>query len=232
MSSENKCSWFATHRTNLTHECLVPDHVGGGIMQPERRRTLWRRTGGVGRLAALHWYARRRTDVYWILREIGIKPFGAHFTSWTNNGSEYLQPVEMIRNGHHTTGDAGGEVVWSEPGGSVRSPEKRKRVVRLWCDGWWVSVRALPTYSSLSGSLNCFFTHVFSCNWPLVHTRGPTGGGSMLMLASCAHTLSRWQRDVKPFQRDVKPFHRNGVREYLKLRFSLNDISVVSFTFK
>uniref|UniRef100_G3Q5K4 ethanolamine-phosphate cytidylyltransferase n=1 Tax=Gasterosteus aculeatus aculeatus TaxID=481459 RepID=G3Q5K4_GASAC len=41
----------------------------------------------------------------------------------------------MIRNGHHTTGDAGGEVVWSEPGGSVRSPEKRKRVVRLWCDG-------------------------------------------------------------------------------------------------
>lgn len=40
-------------------------------------------------------------------------------------------PVEMIKNGHHAAEQD--EADCSKP---VRSPEKRKRVVRLWCDGW------------------------------------------------------------------------------------------------
>ncbi|PWA16964.1 hypothetical protein CCH79_00012697 [Gambusia affinis] len=41
----------------------------------------------------------------------------------------------MIKNGHHDTKDQSGEAGCSKPGASACSPEKRKRVVRLWCDG-------------------------------------------------------------------------------------------------
>ncbi|XP_070776445.1 ethanolamine-phosphate cytidylyltransferase isoform X4 [Enoplosus armatus] len=41
----------------------------------------------------------------------------------------------MIKNGHHATNDQQEDAGCSKPGGSVCSPEKRKRVVRLWCDG-------------------------------------------------------------------------------------------------
>ncbi|XP_068585049.1 ethanolamine-phosphate cytidylyltransferase [Cebidichthys violaceus] len=41
----------------------------------------------------------------------------------------------MMKNGHHATAEEPGDAGWSKPSGSVRSPEKRKRVVRLWCDG-------------------------------------------------------------------------------------------------
>uniref|UniRef100_A0AAQ6A4S4 ethanolamine-phosphate cytidylyltransferase n=1 Tax=Amphiprion ocellaris TaxID=80972 RepID=A0AAQ6A4S4_AMPOC len=42
----------------------------------------------------------------------------------------------MIKNGHHATGsDQRDEAGSSKPGASACSPEKRKRVVRLWCDG-------------------------------------------------------------------------------------------------
>ncbi|XP_068177768.1 ethanolamine-phosphate cytidylyltransferase [Antennarius striatus] len=37
----------------------------------------------------------------------------------------------MIKNGHHANEEAGS----TEPGGSACSPAKRKRVVRVWCDG-------------------------------------------------------------------------------------------------
>lgn len=41
----------------------------------------------------------------------------------------------MIKNGHHTTSEPGKD---AEPDrdGIGRSPEKRKRTVRVWCDGW------------------------------------------------------------------------------------------------
>lgn len=41
----------------------------------------------------------------------------------------------MIKNGHHATDEQRDEAGYSKPGGSVCSPDKRKRVVRLWCDG-------------------------------------------------------------------------------------------------
>lgn len=41
----------------------------------------------------------------------------------------------MIKNGHHVTKDQSEEAGCSKPGASACSPEKRKRVVRLWCDG-------------------------------------------------------------------------------------------------
>ncbi|XP_006635464.1 ethanolamine-phosphate cytidylyltransferase [Lepisosteus oculatus] len=40
----------------------------------------------------------------------------------------------MIKNGHHATKESGNEV-GAGPGGTAGSPEKRKRVVRVWCDG-------------------------------------------------------------------------------------------------
>uniref|UniRef100_UPI003AAB4C94 ethanolamine-phosphate cytidylyltransferase isoform X3 n=1 Tax=Centroberyx gerrardi TaxID=166262 RepID=UPI003AAB4C94 len=40
----------------------------------------------------------------------------------------------MIKNGHHAANDQGSEA-GAKPGNSACSPEKRKRVVRLWCDG-------------------------------------------------------------------------------------------------
>ncbi|XP_071381235.1 ethanolamine-phosphate cytidylyltransferase isoform X1 [Centroberyx affinis] len=40
----------------------------------------------------------------------------------------------MIKNGHHAANDQGSEA-GAKPGDSACSPEKRKRVVRLWCDG-------------------------------------------------------------------------------------------------
>lgn len=63
------------------------------------------------------------------------------------------EPAEMIKNGHHATEQD--EAGCSEP---VRSPEKRKRVVRLWCDGWWVSVPAadlLSVVGLLNASIFC-----------------------------------------------------------------------------
>uniref|UniRef100_A0A3B4EWL6 ethanolamine-phosphate cytidylyltransferase n=2 Tax=Haplochromini TaxID=319058 RepID=A0A3B4EWL6_9CICH len=41
----------------------------------------------------------------------------------------------MIRNGHHATSEPREEADCTKPGSSACSPEKRKRVVRLWCDG-------------------------------------------------------------------------------------------------
>uniref|UniRef100_A0A4W6CHY4 ethanolamine-phosphate cytidylyltransferase n=1 Tax=Lates calcarifer TaxID=8187 RepID=A0A4W6CHY4_LATCA len=41
----------------------------------------------------------------------------------------------MIKNGHHAADNQEDEAGCCKPGGSVCSPEKRKRVVRLWCDG-------------------------------------------------------------------------------------------------
>ncbi|XP_008408685.1 ethanolamine-phosphate cytidylyltransferase isoform X2 [Poecilia reticulata] len=41
----------------------------------------------------------------------------------------------MIKNGHYANEDQSGEAGCSLPGTSACSPEKRKRVVRLWCDG-------------------------------------------------------------------------------------------------
>ncbi|XP_039860401.1 ethanolamine-phosphate cytidylyltransferase isoform X2 [Simochromis diagramma] len=41
----------------------------------------------------------------------------------------------MIRNGHHATSEHREEADCTKPGSSACSPEKRKRVVRLWCDG-------------------------------------------------------------------------------------------------
>ncbi|MBN3313524.1 PCY2 cytidylyltransferase, partial [Atractosteus spatula] len=40
----------------------------------------------------------------------------------------------MIKNGHHATKESGNDV-GARPGGTAGSPEKRKRVVRVWCDG-------------------------------------------------------------------------------------------------
>ncbi|XP_029307374.1 ethanolamine-phosphate cytidylyltransferase isoform X1 [Cottoperca gobio] len=41
----------------------------------------------------------------------------------------------MIKNGHHATDDQQDDAGCCEPGGSVCSPEKGTRNVRLWCDG-------------------------------------------------------------------------------------------------
>uniref|UniRef100_A0A3Q3B8C1 ethanolamine-phosphate cytidylyltransferase n=1 Tax=Kryptolebias marmoratus TaxID=37003 RepID=A0A3Q3B8C1_KRYMA len=41
----------------------------------------------------------------------------------------------MIKNGHHAASAQGEEAGRSQPGEPACSPEKRKRVVRLWCDG-------------------------------------------------------------------------------------------------
>ncbi|KAI3352879.1 hypothetical protein L3Q82_019456 [Scortum barcoo] len=41
----------------------------------------------------------------------------------------------MIKNGHHADSDQRDDAGCSKPAASACSPEKRKRVVRLWCDG-------------------------------------------------------------------------------------------------
>lgn len=40
----------------------------------------------------------------------------------------------MIKNGHFS--EQRDEAGRSKPGASGCNPEKRKRVVRVWCDGW------------------------------------------------------------------------------------------------
>lgn len=47
-----------------------------------------------------------------------------------------FEAIKMIKNGHHAEEEQREEdSVCGTPGGSACSPEKRKRVVRLWCDG-------------------------------------------------------------------------------------------------
>ena len=41
----------------------------------------------------------------------------------------------MIKNGHHTSSEQGIES-GAKQGDLACSPEKRKRSVRVWCDGW------------------------------------------------------------------------------------------------
>jgi len=48
-----------------------------------------------------------------------------------------VKELDMIKNGHHASDEEGlGAAV--KPGDAACSPEKRKRVVRVWCDGWYV----------------------------------------------------------------------------------------------
>lgn len=47
----------------------------------------------------------------------------------------------MIKNGHHHQhqgGTAAGKDAVMTPGAAACSPEKRRRRIRVWCDGWWV----------------------------------------------------------------------------------------------
>lgn len=48
---------------------------------------------------------------------------------------------KMIKNGHHHQhqgSTAAGTDAGMTPGAAAYSPEKRRRRVRVWCDGWWV----------------------------------------------------------------------------------------------
>jgi len=67
-----------------------------------------------------------------------VKYFETHTTPRANTSAEYSESLEMIKNGHHATSEQRGDVAESQQprGASGCSPEKRKRVVRLWCDGW------------------------------------------------------------------------------------------------
>lgn len=49
--------------------------------------------------------------------------------------------LEMIKNGHHhyQMNPAAGKDAGTSPGAAACSPEKRRRRIRLWCDGWWES---------------------------------------------------------------------------------------------
>lgn len=48
----------------------------------------------------------------------------------------------MIKNGHHhnhhQVNTAAGKDAGTTPGATACSPEKRRRRIRVWCDGWWV----------------------------------------------------------------------------------------------
>lgn len=70
----------------------------------------------------------------------------------------------MIKNGHHATDDQQGEAGCCKPGTSAHSPEKRKRVVRLWCDGWWVSVPAPERYTHVCTRLLHVYFPQFASN--------------------------------------------------------------------
>lgn len=42
----------------------------------------------------------------------------------------------MIKNGHHQESATTGRDAALTPGAAARSPEKRRRRIRVWCDGW------------------------------------------------------------------------------------------------
>lgn len=82
------------------------------------------------------------------------------------SGSPCLHPKaptetpRMIKNGHHHHQVNAGAVkdAAATPGAAACSPEKRRRKIRVWCDGWWVIYRIISsvTGSSKAASIICF----------------------------------------------------------------------------
>lgn len=62
----------------------------------------------------------------------------------------------MIMNGIH----ADEEEVLEESSSSSHSPEKRKRVIRVWCDGWWVTTH---THTVMNKKCVCVSTASLQC---------------------------------------------------------------------
>lgn len=66
----------------------------------------------------------------------------------------------MIKNGHHhnhhQVNTAAGKDAGTTPGATACSPEKRRRRIRVWCDGWWVlkCVMKIPRHCGYAHSLH------------------------------------------------------------------------------
>lgn len=100
------------------------------------------------------------------------------------------EPTEMIRNGHHATSEPREEADCTKPGSSACSPEKRKRVVRLWCDGWWVCVPASICYSWRR--LIKIFSTVYWSDTPLLCNQQQGNRRLSMLLLTSRLAVSNW----------------------------------------
>lgn len=86
----------------------------------------------------------------------------------------------MIKNGHHhyQMNAAAGKDAGTTPGAAACSPEKRRRRIRVWCDGWWESYR-MTVYVMKMLQLHAFVVSVEHV-WMNVTSLSPIAGAGLL----------------------------------------------------
>lgn len=96
-----------------------------------------------------------------------------------------LSSSKMIKNGHHhhQVNTAAGKDAGATPGAAACSPEKRRRRIRVWCDGWWVTCRVIGRVVKMPQRLLLIVCgeHV----WMSVSAAAGTG---LLQVAELSHT--------------------------------------------